>query len=176
MSQNTQIEKSAKSRKSQPRLSVAEKKAIVLQVEEGVMQKTLREQHGVSTAAIREWVNKYASEAYLNSKQKRHDLQSISPVVRAIREGRLSVKDAATQYRVHPHTVNGWINRCQQHEATTLPPAPVPTVQAGETDTERKLREELEAARWKIRALETMIDVAETELKIPIRKKPGAKQ
>jgi hypothetical protein len=57
-----------------------------------------------------------------------------------------------------------------------LPPAPIAAVQVAETDTERKLREELEAARRKIRALETMIEVAERELKIPIRKKPGAKQ
>ena len=176
MSQNSQSQKSPKRPQNQARLSVAEKKAIVVQVEEGVMQKTLREQYGVSTAAIRVWVNKYASEAYLACKQRRHELHEISPVVRAIREGRLTVKGAAIQCQVRVSTINSWIKRCEQQEATLLPPDPAPAAQAGETDTERQLRQELEAARWKIRALETLIEVAETELKIPIRKKPGAKQ
>ena len=71
MSQNTQNSKSPKLSKSQTRLSIAEKKTIVAQLEEGVTQKSLSEQYGVSTAAIQEWVNKYASEVYLNSRQKK---------------------------------------------------------------------------------------------------------
>ena len=176
MSQNTPVEKSIKSRKIPRRLSVAEKKAIVLQLEAGIMYKTISEQYGLAHSTLQEWVNKYASEAFLSTKKKDYDLSFISPVVRAILEGRLTNKDAAIQYRVHPNTVKGWIKRYQHHQAMALPPVPVPTVQAGETATERRLREELEAAQWKLRALETMIDVAEAELKIPIRKKPGGKQ
>ena len=40
----------------------------------------------------------------------------------------------------------------------------------------RRLRRELELARLRIEGLEIMIDIAENDLKIPIRKKPGAKQ
>jgi transposase len=40
----------------------------------------------------------------------------------------------------------------------------------------RKLEEALADEKLKSMALETMIDVAERELKVPIRKKPGAKQ
>ena len=40
----------------------------------------------------------------------------------------------------------------------------------------KELEKQLELAKMKNIALETMIDVAETELKIPIRKKPGSKQ
>ena len=40
----------------------------------------------------------------------------------------------------------------------------------------KELERQLEKARMKNIALNTLIDVAETELKIPIRKKPGAKQ
>ena len=39
-----------------------------------------------------------------------------------------------------------------------------------------QLREELRLAQLKIVGLETLINIAETELKIPIRKKCGAKQ
>jgi hypothetical protein len=40
----------------------------------------------------------------------------------------------------------------------------------------RELKQELEAARIKNVVLETLVDVAERELQIPIRKKYGAKR
>jgi hypothetical protein len=40
----------------------------------------------------------------------------------------------------------------------------------------KALKEELEAARLKNVVLETLVDVAERELQIPIRKKYGAKR
>jgi hypothetical protein len=40
----------------------------------------------------------------------------------------------------------------------------------------KELKHELEDARFKNIVLETLVDVAERELKIPIRKKFGAKQ
>jgi len=47
----------------------------------------------------------------------------------------------------------------------------------GQEDAEKKaLRQALEEAQLKIKALNTLIDVAEDQFKIPIRKKPGAKQ
>ena len=55
----------------------------------------------------------------------------------------------------------------------TLPPA------SGKESLEQenaRLRKELELAQLRIEGLEIMIDIAENELKIPIRKKPGAKQ
>ena len=55
----------------------------------------------------------------------------------------------------------------------TLPPAP------GKETLEQenaRLRKELELANLRIEGLELMINIAEEEFKIPIRKKPGAKQ
>ena len=47
----------------------------------------------------------------------------------------------------------------------------------GQEDAEKKaLQEALEEAQLKIKALNTLIDVAEDQFKISIRKKPGAKQ
>jgi transposase len=44
-------------------------------------------------------------------------------------------------------------------------------------DAEKKaLQKALEDAQLKIKALNTLIDVAEDQFKIPIRKKPGAKR
>ena len=43
-------------------------------------------------------------------------------------------------------------------------------------DEVKRLRRELELERLRSEGLEIMIDIAEKEFKIPIRKKPGAKQ
>ena len=49
--------------------------------------------------------------------------------------------------------------------------------QPKEEDEEKKaLQQALEEAQLKIKALNTLIDVAEDQFKIPIRKKPGAKR
>jgi hypothetical protein len=40
----------------------------------------------------------------------------------------------------------------------------------------KQLEKELEHEKLRTHALDTMINIAERELKIPIRKKPGAKQ
>jgi hypothetical protein len=43
-------------------------------------------------------------------------------------------------------------------------------------DEVKRLRRELELEKLRSEGLEIMIDIAEKEFKIPIRKKPGAKQ
>jgi len=45
-----------------------------------------------------------------------------------------------------------------------------------ENDDVKALQKALEMANLKIKALDTMIDIAEEQLKIDIRKKSGAKQ
>lgn len=53
-----------------------------------------------------------------------------------------------------------------------------PVVGAKESleDENKRLRRELELAKLRAEALDIMIDIAEEEFKIPIRKKPKAKQ
>jgi hypothetical protein len=52
-----------------------------------------------------------------------------------------------------------------------------PSEQPEEADPEKQaLKKALEEAQLKISALNTLIDVAEDQFKITIRKKPGARQ
>jgi transposase-like protein len=99
--------------------------------------------------------------------------------VRAITEDRLSIKEAAIANGICTNTVCKWIRTINQ-ENTDLavlnrsvmaqqPPA-VPTQDL------KALQQQLQEAQLKIAALETMIEIAEKEYKIEIRKKPGAKQ
>ena len=55
-----------------------------------------------------------------------------------------------------------------------LPPSP--GAKESLEDEVKRLRRELELEKLRSEGLEIMIDIAEKEFKIPIRKKPGAKQ
>lgn len=156
--------------------SVAEKKALVAQLEAGALQNELAREHKIAVSCLVEWTKKYGSASFLATKYQRHALNEVVPIVRAIREGRLSIKEAAIQNKVHFVTVKSWIKKYELQETRLLSTHPTQLAPVDPSDTESQLRKELEAARLKIRALETMIEVAENDLNIPIRKKPGAKQ
>jgi transposase-like protein len=103
-------------------------------------------------------------------------------VVAEIESGRLSIAEANRKYNIAGHmTVSKWCKKfgkytnkqialkgkCmarEEHEVVRL------------HNEIKALKDELENARMKNVVLETMVDVAEKELEIPIRKKYGAKQ
>ena len=106
-------------------------------------------------------------------------------VVRAIESGRLSVKEAQRTYGIKSvKTINAWIEQFDQENAELAPVndsemKKKKPVQGSSTDNNqdiKALQKALEEAQLKIAALNTLIDVAEDQLKINIRKKPGAKQ
>jgi transposase len=99
-------------------------------------------------------------------------------LAREIHEGRISVTDAKLQLGLSHMNVKKILQAYEPLVGITLPvmtEAEKLEVQKLE-ERLKKLENELEDARIKNIALETLIDVAESELKIPIRKKPGAKQ
>lgn len=105
-----------------------------------------------------------------------HTPQQIRPIVRAILEGRLTRQEASVKCSVTVNAINCWVKNYQQEEAdlSVLKQDNMPTLAPPPADT--GLLQELEAAKLKIKALETMIEVAEEQFNIPIRKKFGAKQ
>jgi transposase len=100
--------------------------------------------------------------------------------------GRLSLTEAKATYGIKGQgTIYNWIkdykkqfpqlNLASMNTAEDKPASP--TDNADDlAKKNRELQEALEMAKLKITALETMIDVAETELHIDIRKKSGTKQ
>ena len=102
-------------------------------------------------------------------------------VVREIESGSLTREGARRRYGIGGGTtVDAW---CRKYGRFERLGAKVIVNTAKERDETKGLRErvrQLEKAladeKLKTMALETLIDVAERELKVPIRKKPGAKQ
>jgi len=101
-------------------------------------------------------------------------------VVWEVETGRISHSEANQRYGILGHsTVLKW---CRKYG--NMPSPKNKRVIMDEKDREllhlqneiKALRQELEDARFKNVVLETLVDVAERELKIPIRKKYGAKR
>jgi len=103
-------------------------------------------------------------------------------VVSEIENGKLSLAEVSRKYNIAGHmTVSKW--RRKYGLRTNKQGNPKGTVMAKEEhemirlqNEIKALKDELEAARMKNVVLETMVEIAEKELEIPIRKKYGAKQ
>jgi transposase len=155
-------------------------KSVILEIvrkkESGLSNKILCQEYGMSSSALRGWMNLHGSATYKSGMRIMHSPQQIRPIVRAILEGRLTPKEAALKCKVSLDSIKKWVKNFQQEEAdlSVLKQDVMPTPAPPPADT--GLLQELEAAKLKIKALETMIEVAEEQFKIPIRKKFGAKQ
>ena len=103
-------------------------------------------------------------------------------LVREIVSGRMSQKEAIERFKFkqkNPYAMLcQWINRYKPSIPITLPVMSEKERQKIEALQKqlKLLEKQLEDAQMKNVALETMIDVAEEQLKIKIRKKSGPKQ
>src|SRR5690606_4219300 len=104
-------------------------------------------------------------------------------VVGEIQSGFHSHRGAAKLYGISRNTVNDWVVQYSLLTLNTLNPNKEIMAKSTESSTIRllnrqvnELQKALEKSQLKVDSLETMIKVSEEELKIKIRKKPGAKR
>jgi transposase len=103
-------------------------------------------------------------------------------LVREIKANRMTIGDALERFEFQSKDPRGLIrNWLRQYEEDLQVSLPIMTdkERAKVEDLQKRLKElekQLEHAQMKNIALETLIDVAEEQLKVPIRKKAGAKQ
>jgi transposase len=153
-------------------------KKIVEAIEGGMPRSEIYAIYGLARSTVSQWLQEYGSDgcnvgrkSQLNKAQKRS-------MIRAIREGRMTMKEARLAYNMKSYTAivkilredkeNGDLSGDMNAKANAIDE---------QDDAEKKaLKKALEEAELKIKALNTLIDVAEDQFKIPIRKKPGAKQ
>lgn len=150
---------------------------IVDLVEQGVPRRDLIEQYGMSRGTLINWI------ANGGPGGKRHKVYSMAEkrsVVRAVELG-MSVKHAQIAFHISSAgLIRRWIKNFKEENAELSSSNPL---QVAKKITDRSEKTELEALQraleeeiLKNRALNTMIDIAEQQLKIDIRKKSGAKQ
>ena len=103
-------------------------------------------------------------------------------VVEEVLSGNIFIAAAARKYGIrHRSSISSWIRWYKKNNDIVLSnPSPVAEEKdnkpAGESARIKELEAALELAKLKIIGLETLIDVAEEQLNIDIRKKPGTKQ
>jgi transposase-like protein len=118
---------------------------------------------------------------------KKNDFWYKIEVVRKLESGKESVPDVAAQIGIHPHTLYRWISEHKSGDldkkkkaamASKYPKASIisqGSVIPDKNANSLSLEKEVELLRLKVLAYETMIEVAEAELGISIKKKSSAK-
>jgi transposase len=157
---------------------------IVESIERGVPRSHITREHGIARSVQAVWMRDYGSPGYHASKQGHVSQQEKRTIVRAIEEGRMTIYEARIAYRVNSTvTITKWIKEAKRENAELVLSNTALMAkkrdQQADPDTQKALAEalkKLEEAELKVKALNTLIDVAEEQFKIAIRKKAGAKQ
>jgi transposase len=154
---------------------------VVKEVEAGLPRKEANRIYGLGKSCLYNWMRDYGSVNYQqNIKRKIFSNLQKRTIVTAIEQGRMNIKEAQTAYGVkNVKIIRNWLTQYKAEKvelciitepAMAKKTNPFSAVQA------EALKQALAAAELKIKALNTLIDVAEEQLKIDIRKKSGAKQ
>ena len=131
---------------------------------------------------IRKWLQNY-SDIYKEKRKPNVTAVQKRSIVAAIKNGTMTIREAQKASRIkQPQSIREWLRAaeqenvelsgCQKGDMNKKTPKDAPA----EDERIKALEEALQEAQLKIAALNTLIDVAEEQLKINIRKKPGAKR
>jgi len=92
----------------------------------------------------------------------------------------MSINEAQVAYKIrNQKTIRDWLQRFKAEKVEVCIENQIPVSKKKKSDTTAQtavLQKTLQEAELKIKALNTLIDVAEEQLKISIRKKSGARQ
>jgi len=154
---------------------------VVRAVERGATRRELINRYGMAKSTLCDWMREHGSATY------HAKIRPLSPadrrsLVRGIEEGRMTLAEAKISYNLTSTLVVKRYLREAEKEKTELQRIAAlmdkneVRSEAISSEDAKALKKALEEAELKIRALNTLIDVAEEQFKIPIRKKPGARQ
>jgi transposase-like protein len=153
---------------------------IVGQVEAGLPRKEANRIYGLGKSTLHVWMRKYGSPDYHQNKRGSFTNLQKRTIVAAIEQGRMSVREAQSAYRIKSEeSIKSWLAQSKSEKAelcSVTEPAMAKKTKPISPAQGQALQKALEEAEMKIKALNTLIDVAEEQLKIDIRKKSGARQ
>lgn len=154
---------------------------IVSEVEAGLPRKEANRIYNLGKSTLHGWMRDYGSPNYQeNIKRKEFSNLQKRTIVAAIEQGRMSIKEARTAYKIkNEKSIRSWLIQYKEEKVelcTVTEPAMAKKSQPISAAEAETLKKALEEAQMKIKTLNTLIDVAEEQLKIDIRKKSGARQ
>lgn len=154
---------------------------VIKEINEGLPIKGALIKYGLKKGTLKHWL--YSSADY-----KPQRVRAVAPglkrsTARAVISGRITIGEAMESCGIKSAaTIHRWIawEKQQKGELSGLTEEDVakkPTKSKGlSTNESQAIQQQLADAQLKIAALNTLIDVAEEQFKISIRKKPGARQ
>lgn len=153
---------------------VTEKKQIVTDILKGIytIPETL-ERYKINDRTLDSWLITFGTEEALEFKRKIHDKSHRRIIASQVHSGLLSVNEAARQNKVSGSTIRGWLYQYQSSNNLAVENTQQPM---SSPNTDKDIEKQIETLRLKIISLETMIDLAEEQYNIDIRKKCGTKQ
>lgn len=160
------------------------KRQAVAEVESGMHRRSdLCEKYGISKKTLENWVIK--SRGRVSPQAEPEECrESMRLAANEVLCGISTVAEALERHGLDSaDRLNYWVRRARKENQAMRDAMSEPTCDIapmaknkGNDDEAAQLRQQLEAARMRVVALETLIDVAERELGVRIRKKPGTKQ
>lgn len=156
---------------------------IVKEVEGGLPRKEAIRIYGLGKSSLDLWMRDHSSAEYReNFRRKAYSNLQKREIVAAIEQNRLTIREAKIAYNVRNETsIRDWIKQYKSEKVEICVENAPPMARKKRSalpasDSEKEaLQKALQEAELKIKALNTLIDVAEDQLKIDIRKKSGAK-
>ena len=150
---------------------------VVKLLEQGVPRRDIIREYGMASCTLKDWIDRFGSGSISH---KSYTLSEKRSVIRAVESG-MSVKQAQIAFNIsYPSVIRGWIKQFKAENSELCDSKPIEVEKKTSETSEglelSALKKALEEANLKIRALDTMIDIAEEQLKIDIRKKSGARQ
>ncbi len=155
-----------------------EKIRIVKELEKGSLsiKEVMQKYEVLNAATVLNWLKRYSAQYRENYMRVILPVSERRQIAYKVESGSLSLEVASTRYRVQQETIKKWI---KLYTCTTKTPdimSQKEQPQQSSTQETKALQKQVEMLKLKVEALETMIDIAEKNLKIDIRKKPGTKQ
>jgi transposase len=122
------------------------------------------------------WLKKYSEQYREKYMRVLHPPSDRRLIAYKVESGALSLEVASKRYRVVQETIKTWIKlyTCTPKNPDIMPSNEQP--QPSSSLEIKTLQAQVETLTLKVQGLETLIDIAEKELKIDIRKKSGTKQ
>ena len=144
--------------------------AIVKEVEDGLSRKAVSQKYGVAYDTLCKWVQLHSAQYVLG--RPSYSMAFKRSIVQPIIEGKMSVRQASVSHNLKNNTVSVWVREFRKQDSDLA----ASNDNANPANVDTASDDQFALAKLKIQALETMIDIAEEQFKINIRKKPGAKQ
>lgn len=163
-------------------------KRLIVQVLEklqnGVPRPQICDEYNIKMGTLKSWIQKDKLGIGSDNLKRSVSIQVKRSIVRAIENHSLSIREAQITHSIRSaSTIRKWMKQFQQENAdlalvndSEMKKKPAKGNSTDNNQDIKALQQALEDAQLKIAALNTLIDVAEEQLKINIRKKPGAKQ